>query len=228
MNFFNNFLNKNNKYNISSKFYFSNFFYSLSGVIVFIVLWVIVGKLFINNSSYREFSGLLPLAALKALLKLFANPFFWNSVLASINRIVIGLLIASVVGIPIGLIIGFYRGLRELTNIPIQFLRMISPLSWMPIAIILLPSFGNAVIFIITITSIWPIVLNTAQGVMNVQPEWIKMAKNQGAEDYQLLFKVIFPSAVPYILAGFRLAIGVAWIVLVPAEFWASPAGLDI
>jgi NitT/TauT family transport system permease protein len=148
------------------------------------------------------------------------------SVLTSIVRIVIGLLIASMIGIPFGIMIGFYKNLRNITNAPIQFIRMISPLSWMPIALILLPGFEYAIYFLITISSIWPIILSTSQGVTSVDKEWIRMALNQGAKEYQLLFKVIFRASIPYILSGLRLAVGVAWIILVPAEFLGVSSGL--
>ena len=200
--------------------------FGILGVILFVFLWTIIGKIILSNPSFRQFTGFLPLPSIKAFFSLILSNVFWKSVSASIYRIIIGLFIASMFGIPFGLLIGFYKNLKDLTNIPIQFLRMISPLAWMPIAIILLPNFEQAIFFLITIATIWPMLLNTTQGVLNVHPEWIKMAKNQGAKDYQLLFKVIFPASIPYILAGFRLSVGVAWIVLVPAELLGISSGL--
>jgi NitT/TauT family transport system permease protein len=75
-------------------------------------------------------------------------------------------------------------------------------------------------------STLWPIVLNTAYSVSRVNPQWINMARNQGAKNYQLLLRIIIPSSLPYILTSLRLALGVAWIVLVPAEFLGVSSGL--
>jgi NitT/TauT family transport system permease protein len=207
-------------------FTLSNMVYNIFGILIFILLWFAAGEIILSNPSYSQFNGFLPYPAMKAFFTLIQTSYFWNSVTASFYRIIIGLVIAALAGIPLGLFIGFYKTFRELTNASIQFIRMISPLSWMPIAIILLPTFERAVIFIIAISSIWPVLLNTAQGVISIHPEWIKMAKNQGAKDYQLFFKVILPASLPYLLSGFRLAMGIAWVVLVPAEFLGISSGL--
>lgn len=201
-------------------------FYYSSGIIAILLLWFIIGKAIIQKPEYAQFVGFLPLNTFKALFTLIIDNNFWISVVQSLNRIIIGIMLASILGIPLGILIGFYKKIKDITNIPIQFIRMISPLAWMPIAIILLPTFNHAIFFLICIATIWPIVLNTSAGVLNVHKEWIKMAKNQGATDRQLMFKVIFPASIPYILTGFRLAIGVAWIVLVPAEFLGVSKGL--
>lgn len=208
------------------KFRRYQFIYGILGVILFVFLWTVIGRMILSSPDYKQFDGFLPLPSVKALFSLMATNFFWDSVFASIRRIATGIILATIIGIPFGFLIGFYKNLKELTHIPIQFLRMISPLAWMPIAIILLPSFEYAIIFLITIATVWPILLNATQGVLNIAPEWIKMAQNQGANDYQLLFKVILPASIPCILTGFRMAIGIAWIVLVPAELLGISSGL--
>lgn len=103
---------------------------------------------------------------------------------------------------------------------------MVSPLSWMPIALLIFASFEGAIYFLITMATIWPIMINTSLGVMHVNPSWIMMARNQGANDRQLITKIVIPAAIPYILTSLRLALGVAWIVLVPAEFLGVSSGL--
>ncbi len=200
--------------------------YGILGVILFVFLWTVIGRMILSGPDFKQFDGFLPLPSVKALFSLMATKFFWDSVFSSVLRIVTGIILATIIGIPFGFLIGFYKTFKELTHIPVQFLRMISPLAWMPIAIILLPSFEYAILFLITIATVWPILLNATQGVLNIPPEWIKMAQNQGANDYQLLFKVILPASIPYILTGFRMAIGVAWIVLVPAELLGISSGL--
>jgi len=200
--------------------------YSITGIIILFLFWFVIGRIIVYIRGAESFEGFLPANVIKSFINLTVNNFFWISVLTSLSRIIIGLIIAAFTGLPIGILIGFYKYLREITNIPIHFIRMISPIAWMPIAIIILPSFNQAIIFLIFISTVWPILLNTSQGVSNVKPEWIKMAQNQGAKDYQLLFKIIIPASVPYILTGLRLAIGAAWIVLIPAEMLGVTSGL--
>lgn len=202
------------------------FLYRILGVLVFIAFWELLGRLFLFNPNLKYFENFLPLPAFKELFFLIGTSTFWKSVLDSMRRIFIGLLIAFVIGLINGLLIGFYKNLKAFFSIPIQFVRMISPLSWMPIALIILPGFEQTIIFLITVATVWPIMLNTAEGVGSVNPEWIKMARNQGAKEYQLFLKVIFPATIPYILTGLRLSIGVAWIVLVPAELLGISSGL--
>ncbi len=144
----------------------------------------------------------------------------------SLRRIIVGISLAALMGLPMGILIGFYPRLRGLSYSAIQFIRMISPLSWMPIAVLLFTSFESAVYFLIVMATICPIILNTAIGVMDINPQWIKMALNQGADNIQLIRTIIIPSAVPHMMTSLRLALGVAWIVLVPAEFLGVSSGL--
>lgn len=200
--------------------------YGIFGTVIFIILWAIVGFLVFSRPGYEQFSGFLPLPTIKALYLLLFDMDFWHSVYASLRRVVVGISIAFLFGLPFGLLIGFYGRLKLITNPPVQFLRMISPLSWMPIALLVFRGFESAIYFLITMATIWPIILNTTLGVSRVNPQWIKMARNQGAKNYQLIFRIIIPSSIPYILTSLRLALGVAWIVLVPAEFLGISSGL--
>jgi len=147
-------------------------------------------------------------------------------VLASLRRVAIGIGVAFLVGLPFGILIGYFRNLRSITYTPIQFVRMISPLSWMPIALLIFTTFESTIYFLITMATVWPIILNSSLGVSRVNPQWIKMAKNQGATDVQVLLYIILPASIPYILTSLRLALGVAWIVLVPVEFLGVSSGL--
>ncbi|MCP4107953.1 MAG: ABC transporter permease [Desulfobacteraceae bacterium] len=200
--------------------------FALFGAVIFTLIWLLIGYIAFSRPGYEQFAGFWPVPALKALYHLFFDIQFWASVYASMRRVVVGITFAFIIGLPFGLFIGFYPTLKVITYTPIQFLRMISPVSWMPIALLLLRTFESAIYFLITMATVWPIVLNTAHGVSQVNPEWINMAKNQGANDYQLLTKIIIPSSIPYIVTSLRLALGVAWIVLVPAEFLGISSGL--
>ena len=200
--------------------------YELVGLGIFAVLWVVVTGILFTRPEFSQFSGFLPGPTLAALGDAFQDSRFWVSVFTSLRRIVLGIAIASVIGLPLGILIGFFPLLRGLSYSSIQFVRMISPLSWMPIALLLFTSFESAVYFLIVMATICPIILNTAIGVMDINPQWIKMALNQGANNIQLIRTIVIPYSVPHMLTSLRLALGVAWIVLVPAEFLGVSSGL--
>jgi len=200
--------------------------YGIVGSLLFILIWVALGHILLQFPDYSQFYGFHPVATVKAFVQLLYSEFFWLAVIASLKRVLIGLGFAVVIGIPLGILIGFYDRIWLLTYVPIQFLRMISPLSWMPIAILISPTFENAIYFLISMACVWPMIINTAQGVNRINPQLTAMARNQGASDFQLVMKIILPSTLPNIVVGFRLALGISWIVLVPAEFLGISSGL--
>jgi NitT/TauT family transport system permease protein len=200
--------------------------FELFGLLIFTFFWIAVSSFIFTRPEYSHFKGFLPGPTFKALYAAVQESRFWVSVFASLRRIIFGIFIAGVIGIPTGILIGFYPRLRSLSYSPIQFVRMISPLSWMPIALLLFASFESAVYFLIVMATICPIILNTTIGVLNVNPQWIKMALNQGANNFQLIKTIIIPSSLPYMLTSLRMALCVAWIVLVPAEFLGVSSGL--
>ena len=200
--------------------------YELIGLIVFTLAWVTITHFFFTRPDFVQYKGFLPGPTFKALLAAAQESKFWISVFASLKRILIGIACSAILGVPMGILVGFYPRFRGLSYSPIQFVRMISPLSWMPIAILLFASFESAIYFLIVMATICPIILNTTIGVLNINPQWIKMALNQGANNFQLIKTIIIPFSLPYMLTSLRLAVGVAWIVLVPAEFLGVSSGL--
>jgi len=200
--------------------------FELIGLVVFASLWMVIAGFIFTRPEFAQFQGFLPGPTFKALLTAIQESRFWISVFTSLQRVIIGISIASVLGIPIGILVGFYPKIRSLSYSPIQFVRMISPLSWMPIALLLFASFESAVYFLIVMATICPIILNTSIGVLNINPQWIKMALNQGAGNFQLIKTIVVPASLPYMVTSLRLALGVAWIVLVPAEFLGVSSGL--
>ena len=200
--------------------------FELIGLALFALAWVCLTHLFFNQPQVSHFKGFLPGPTLAALWDAFQDSRFWLSVFASLKRILVGISLAALIGLPLGILIGFFPLLRGLSYSPIQFVRMISPLSWMPIALLLFTSFESAVYFLIVMATICPIILNTAMGVTDINPQWIKMALNQGANNIQLIRTIVIPYSVPHMMTSLRLALGVAWIVLVPAEFLGVSSGL--
>lgn len=205
---------------------FTNCCYAALGIAVLLTIWALLGHLLFSRPDFEQFSGFLPKQTLNALILLFLDYDFWASVAASLRRVFFGVGTALLFGLPIGLFIGYSKKVQVITYTPIQFIRMISPLSWMPIALLIFDTFESTIYFLLTMATIWPIMLNTALGVKRVNPQWIMMAKNQGANHRQLLLHIILPASIPYILTSLRLAIGVAWIVLVPVEFLGISSGL--
>ncbi len=200
--------------------------YVLIGLIIFLLIWATSGYILFRQPDLAQFDGFLPIPTSKAFIRLLYDPSFWNSVIASLRRITVGIGTAFVIGMPCGLLIGYFRRLQVASYTPIQFIRMISPLSWMPIALLLFRTFESAIYFLITMATVWPIILNTNLGVARVNPQWVEMAKIQGAKSHQIILQIILPASIPYILTSLRLALGVAWIVLVPVEFLGVSSGL--
>jgi NitT/TauT family transport system permease protein len=102
---------------------------------------------------------------------------------------------------------------------------MISPLSWEPVAVIVFPEWDQAIIFLIAIATVWPVTFATAAGLAKVDPNWFKVARNLGAKPWHVVTQIIVPAITFDVLTGIRLALGVAWIVLIPAEFLGVTSG---
>lgn len=204
----------------------ARFFSGAIGSALFVLAWEFLGKLAFSRAGYEHFDGLMPIPAFKAFAVLITDPDFWASVYASLRRVILGIVIAFLIGLPGGLLIGFYAKLRLISAVPIQFLRMISPLAWMPVALLVFARFESAIYFLITMATVWPILLNTSAGVVRVNPQWIAMALNQGASSVQLMTRILLPASLPHIFTSLRLAIGIAWIVLIPAEYLGVSSGL--
>ncbi len=201
-------------------------FYGVIGLLAFLVIWEI-GTLFLYlNPGTRTFSTFGPIPTLEALPVLWGGGKIQNAMVASGYRMGVGLFIAIAVGVPIGILMGRSKRFRELSNSPFQLLRMISPLSWMPLAVIVYAEWDQAIVFLIAIASVWPVAFATAAGLAKVDPAWFKVARNLGARAIHMLTQVILPAIAFDVLTGIRLALGVAWIVLVPAELLGVTSGL--
>lgn len=146
--------------------------------------------------------------------------------LTSLKRVLVGLGLALVLGVPIGLAVGASRALENSTSSAFQFLRMISPLSWMPIAVMVFGIGDAPIYFLLTFAAVWPIILNTAAGVRQLDPKWLMLAKSLSATRREVLFKIVIPGVLGHVLTGVRLAIGIIWIVLVPCEMLGVSSGL--
>lgn len=194
------------------------------GLAVLIVLWWIGTDLLPPKGSFvRHFA---PGTAFASLLKLLTQSDLSVHVFVSLRRVLVGLGLALSIGVPIGLAVGRSQRLDAATSPAFQFLRMISPLSWMPIAVMVLGIGDRPIYFLLAFAALWPILLNTAEGVRRLEPSWLRLASSLSATRWEMLRHVIIPGVLGHILAGLRLAIGVVWIVLVPCEMLGVSAGV--
>ncbi|MBM1833972.1 ABC transporter permease [Sulfitobacter pseudonitzschiae] len=196
------------------------------GMASLLFLWWLGGRAVANDPDMFAFADFAPAPTLSRLWVMLTSSEVIDMAVPSLYRVGAGMALAAVIGIPMGILIGRVTQLREITNIPFQFLRMISPLSWMPIAVMAFDTWDGAIVFLIAVASIWPILFATAAGVRRIDPEWIKVARNLGANPRHMLTTVILPAIAVDILTGVRLALGVAWVVLVPAEYLGVTSGL--
>lgn len=198
--------------------------YSVIGICLALLFWVfITSRLFLNEQFSDSFS---PLHSFRKLWDISKDGTLLEHTVPSLKRVAVGLGCACLLGIPMGIFIGFFTKVYYLSNTVIQFVRMTSPLAWMPIAIILLGVGDKPIYFLITIAAVWPIVLNTAQGVRNVDQSWIQAVRMLGGGQIDIIRRVIIPAVIPDILTGIRISIGISWIILVPAEMLGVSSGL--
>lgn len=148
-----------------------------------------------------------------------------NHVYASLQRVIQGGIIAFIIGVPLGIGIGYSKLIRNLLNPVIEIVRNMPPMAWIPLSMFIFV-FGGS-IFIVFIGVVFPIILNTIQGVKSTDPQLIDAARTLGASESMIVKKVIIPSALPSIITGLRIGLGVGWMAIVAAEMVIrSPVGL--
>lgn len=197
---------------------------SLAGLTLLIVLWGLGTRLL---ESSIGLAGLLsPGETFRSLYGLLVENQLTHHTLTSLRRVAVGLALALAIGIPVGLAVGSSRTIENSTNGAFQFLRMISPLSWMPIAVMVFGIGDAPIYFLLSFAAVWPIILNTAAGVRQLDPQWRLLARSLSATRTEFLTRIVLPGIVGHILTGARLAIGIIWIVLVPCEMLGVSSGL--
>jgi len=199
----------------------------LLGIALFIAIWGVVAMA----------SPQLPTPAktFASALKVFSDPFYrkgpndqgigWN-ILMSLSRVGIGFGLAALVGIPLGFILGRFRFANAMASPIISMLRPVSPLAWLPIGLMVFKAANPAAIWVIFVSSIWPMVINTAVGVQRVPQDYLNVARVLNLSEWKVMTRILFPAVLPYMLTGVRLAIGVAWLVIVAAEMLTGGVGI--
>jgi nitrate/nitrite transport system permease protein len=144
----------------------------------------------------------------------------------SIARVAAGYLLAVLVAIPLGFLIGMSPLMSRALDPFIQIMKPVSPLAWMPLALYTIKDSGLSAIFVIFICSLWPMLVNTAFGVASVRKEWLNVARTLEVGPWRRAFTVILPAAAPTILTGMRISVGIAWLVIVAAEMLVGGTGI--
>lgn len=196
------------------------------GLALFIAIWALVSQ-----------SSTLPSPAKTwvSAVTVFSDPFYikgpndqgigWN-ILRSLERVGIGFGMAALIGIPLGFMIGRFKFLSDMTSPIISLLRPVSPLAWLPIGLLVFKAASPAAVWVIFISSIWPMIINTAVGVRQIPQDYMNVAKVLNLSEWKVFTKILFPAVLPYMMTGVRLSIGVAWLVIVAAEMLTGGVGL--
>ncbi len=150
---------------------------------------------------------------------------FWQ-ILASLQRVFGGFALALIVGIPLGLLIGMSKNAEYAFDPFIQIFKPVSPLAWLPLLLFIFQDINMTAISTIFITSIWPIIINTALGVRSVSEDYMNVAKVLQFTPLEKVVQIILPVAVPFIFTGMRLSLGIAWLVIVAAEMLTGGIGI--
>lgn len=197
------------------------------GLFLLVAVWTLIADL------TPEFPG--PMKTWDSAVELFSDPFYdrgindkgvgWN-ILASLERVGLGFGLAALVGIPLGFVIGRFEFVSRMAAPVISLLRPVSPLAWLPIGLLVFKAANPAAIWVIFISAVWPLIINTAVGVTKVPQDYMNVAKVLNLSEWKIVTKILFPFVLPYMMTGVRLSIGVAWLVIVAAEMLTGGVGI--
>jgi nitrate/nitrite transport system permease protein len=197
------------------------------GILMFLAIWTLISHQSPNLPG--------PLKTWHSAVELFSDPFYdhgpndkgvgWN-ILASLQRVALGFGLAALVGIPLGFIIGRFEFMSGMAAPVISMLKPVSPLAWLPIGLLVFKAANPAAIWVIFISAIWPMIINTSVGVSKVPQDYMNVAKVLNLSEWKIVTKILFPFVLPYMMTGVRLSIGVAWLVIVAAEMLTGGVGI--
>jgi nitrate/nitrite transport system permease protein len=206
----------------------------LVAICIFLVIWQVL-----YSAPDATFPSPLKIISDPKVQKLIFNPFLDDEdgkglafqIGASLQRVAYGYSLAALVGISLGVLTGVSRLMFQALDPLFQILRTVPPLAWLPIALAIVPKIGEiskselAGIFVIFITAIWPIVINTTVGVQQIPQDYRNVARVLRLSGQKYFLKILFPAAVPYIFSGLRIGIGLAWLAIVAAEMVNAGGG---
>ena len=203
-----------------------NWVLPILGLLGFLTIWQILSSI-----GLLKLPGPIDIISEKSTRTLLLYPFFdrggtdkglfWQT-LASFERVAKGYSLAAIVGIGLGILVGTNAVIDKALDPLFQFLRTVPPLAWVPIALAALRQNEPAALFVIFITSVWPILLNTAVGVKQIPQDYRNVSRVLQLSKQKYFFKILIPSALPYIFTGLRISIGLAWLAIIAAEIIMS------
>jgi nitrate/nitrite transport system permease protein len=200
----------------------------LVAVIVLLVIWQIV-------CTGQQSNLPSPVQVVEQTYPLIINPFFDNGgtdkglglqVFASLTRVAVGFTGAAIAGIAVGILIGTNKVIYDALDPIFQVLRTIPPLAWLPIALASFQEAEPSAIFVIFITAVWPIIINTTVGVQQIPQDYRNVSRVLRLSKTEYFFNILFPAAVPYIFTGLRIGIGLSWLAIVAAEMLIGGVGI--
>jgi NitT/TauT family transport system permease protein len=191
-----------------------------AALVLFLVLWHAAVKW----TGTTVFPG--PIDVEKGMAELFRKGLLLSYVGDSLRRVGIGFSLAVILGVPFGLTLGWFPTTAQIVNPSIQMLRPISPIAWIPIAIVWFGIGDAAPVYLIFLGALFPIVVASMNSVRNIPSVFRRAGRNFGLNSLQLVRKVVFPAAFPQIVVSLRIALGIAWLVVVAAEMIAVDSGL--
>ncbi|MDG5789383.1 ABC transporter permease [Evansella sp. AB-P1] len=193
----------------------------LGSATVLLIVWQLAALIYQNETLLPG-----PLVVAQTFQGMLMNGTLIDHTFASLGRILLAWTLAAVVAIPIGVVLGTVPWLERMMRPFIEMIRPISPLAWIPLAILWFGIGLSGKVFIIFIASFFPILLNTISGVQNVNSILVRAAKSFGCSPIQMTLKVVIPAALPTITTGLRISFGSAWMAIIAAEMVASQSGL--
>lgn len=167
-----------------------------------------------------------PPAVVRGIVALAQSGALARHVAASLLRVDVGYACAVAVALPLGVVMGWHEPTRRTLNPLIEMLRPISPIAWIPLAILWFGVGNASPIFLIFMSSFFPMVVGTMAGVHDVERQYLRAARNFGVGGFRLLYHVVVPAAMAQIVTGMRIGLGIAWLVVVAAEMVAIDSGL--
>ncbi len=195
-------------------------------IAICLVLWQVASTLRLDLGLVTFRNVPSPVEVLMAGLAFVRSPKLLSHVSSSLERVFAGYAIASVVGIAFGLIIGWSRNASDFLLAPLELLRPIPAVAWIPLAVLMFPSSELSMIFITFTGALFPILLNTVHGVEGVDPRLIAAARSLGSTRRAMLFEVVLPGAAPSIVTGLAIGMGTSWFCLVTAEMISGQFGI--
>ena len=209
------------------KFFADHILPPLLGLGLFTLLWALLAQ------GSATLPG--PVKTWDSAVALFSDPFYQNgpndqgigwNILNSLGRVGIGFGFAALIGIPLGFMIGRFDFLDKMSSPIVSMLRPVSPLAWLPIGLLVFQAANPAAIWVIFISSIWPMMINTAVGVRQLPQDYLNVARVLNLSEWKVFTRILFPATLPYMLTGIRLSIGTAWLVIVAAEMLTGGVGI--